>query len=75
MGEEGSFSPTHLPNPKEEAAFLKPEKSDIYGQRISRADKKSRKGLGVGRREELPGRSALWARRIKTTSTLAHIIA
>jgi hypothetical protein len=57
MGEEGGFSPTDLPNPKEEAAFLTPEKSDIYGQRISRTDKKSRKGLGVGRREELPRRS------------------
>lgn len=54
MGEEGGFSPTHLPNPKE-AAFLTPEKSDIYGQRISRTDKKDRKGLGVGRRGEFLG--------------------
>lgn len=74
MGEEGGFSPTHLPNPKEVAAFLTPEKSDIYGQRISRADKKSRKGLGEGARKELPRRS-LWAARIPATSTPEHITA
>lgn len=53
MGEDRGFNPNHLPNPEEEAAFLTPERNDIYGQGISGADKKSGKGLRVGRREEL----------------------
>lgn len=53
---EGSFNSTHSANPAGEAALSplhswSPE-NDIYGQRLSRADKECRQDPDAGRGEE-----------------------